>query len=197
MSGVQAQAAGQSFGYLLFVAIIIAAGIGMGRWLGARRANRKFVWWPAAIAAALVALSLIGTFAPAVAADAPGSVIQVEVMRRKLPAGAQFRTDAASLRKMEAQATLLAARAPNGPPGGIVVRMSLLPRPAEGIVLQRSWHGDHLINSELLALRNGEFVGINCTTSSEKVAPKFKGTLCAAEAGKVLGIDLATIAGDF
>lgn len=196
MNNAQARAAGQLIGHLLFFAFLIGAGFAAGKWLGARRATKRFVWWPSAIAAALVALSLIGAAGNAAAASS-GAVVKAEVMRRKLPAGAQFRTDAASLRKMEAQAALVASRAPNAPADPLVVKMSLLPRPAEGIVLQRSWHGDNLINSELLAIRNGDFVGVNCTTASETVAPKFKRTACAAAAKQALGIDLSTIAGDF
>jgi MFS family permease len=198
-----AYALGSMTGAAIVVLAPVVIGYVVAGRLNKRREGYSSVRWPIITGAIVSLLALAGTCAPkdrnpaAANPAAAGDTIQADVQRKKLPAGATFKTDPQSLKQMQEKAELLIAQSGKASSSDRSFTFSVLPNPAHEIVLQRSWHRTRLINSQLLAVRNGEMVGVNCTTSTEDVPPTFKGTVCAIEANKALGIDVSTIPGNF
>ncbi len=193
-----AYALGSMTGAAIAVLAPVAIGYFVASRLNKRREGYSSVRWPIITGAIVSLLALAGTCAPKDRnAAAAGDTIQADVQRKKLPVGATFKTDPQSLKQMQEKAELLIAQSGKASSSDRSFTFSVLPDPAHEVVLQRSWHLTRLINSQLLAVRNGEMVGVNCTTSTEDVPPTFKGTVCAIEANKALGIDVSTIPGNF
>ncbi|BCA58495.1 hypothetical protein [Sphingomonas sp. HMP6] len=201
MSGDQQEMLGAFVGHLIFFAILMAVGVGMSAWLGSRRSDKKFVWWPSVVSAALVGVALVSTFSRFGAADAAAGKampkVTPEVLRQKLRLGARLPTDDASLRTMETKAKAAMAQQGKIASGEIVVRIVAIQVGHQKLILQKAWWQKYLVNSEIMTLRDGEMIGINCTSSQADVLPpKFKGTACGAEVLKVLNVDVSTLSGD-
>jgi len=203
VSGGQQYMVGELLGHFFFYAAVIGIGVGIGALLKPRNVNKTFVWWPVIVAALLVAFSLIGTLTqrtPVSSGEAGAAVIDqalhTEIIREKLPPGAQFNTDDKSLRTLADRTKNYVAQEIKTPVTEFSVDVRLLESNRGGIVLERTSHLGKLINSELLMHRDDILIGVNCTSKTMSVEPKFKGTVCGAEATKVLGVDLATVAGD-
>jgi hypothetical protein len=197
---------GELFGTLMVYVLLIGAAVGLGILLGSRSENKKFVAWPVAAAVVLSVLSFFTSRgqqspgAPAAAATSPAaaeSAIHAEVMRQPVGPAARLKTDAASLKAMEEQEKALVAQKGQVAPADLSVTIELLPIKGDPVLLERGRLSGRLISSEILTIRGGELVAVNCTSSAVGVEPKLKSPVCAAEVAKSLGIDLATIPGDF
>lgn len=201
MSGDQQAMLGDLTGHVLAFAFIIGIGIAIGAWLGSRRQDKKFVWWPMFIAVGITLLSLIGSQQNGTLQSASSSTsdagLHAKVQRQEVPAGSKLRTDDASINAVAEQAKQYVAKVAGVALDDIVIKTRILDMNGEKFLLQQGWLKGHLINTEIMTIRNGESLGVNCTSSAEDIEPRLKGTLCGSEVSKALGIDVSKIDGVF
>jgi hypothetical protein len=205
VNNAQVEMLGQLFGHLFFFGAIVAIGVFVGWWLGSRNEKKKFVWWPPAAALVLVALASCGQLSggqgggfEANAQDAAhAGELKTEIMRQALAPGASIKTDDGSLRALEASARSEASKSAGVPLEDVAVKAIAMSARDYTVLLEQSSLKNRLVSSEILTIRQGQLVGVNCFSSSPTVTPKFKGTVCGKEAEKTLGIDLSTLPGDF